>query len=171
MMQWSMTVDICTVTPEETPIERFIIRVYGIWKRNGAVLLMREGTEDWRFTKFPGGGLKPGEGTADCLRREFREELNMELKALELFYINDGFVRSAFNPADQLLSVYYLVDSNEEPDLTARKVEKWGEPYYLEPFWLPLEELNPEQLSFPVDKAVVERIRSLLETEPHGGRA
>jgi ADP-ribose pyrophosphatase YjhB (NUDIX family) len=169
MMQWSTGVDICTVTPEETPIERFIIRVYGIWKRNGAVLLMREGTEEWRFTKFPGGGLKPGEGTADCLRREFREELNIELKALEIFYINDGFVRSAFNPADQLLSVYYLVQSDEEPDFTARTVEKWGKPYHLEPFWLPLEDLNPERLSFPVDKVVVERSRNLLETALLGG--
>lgn len=148
----------CTMAEQENGIERFIIRVYGIWQRGESVLLMQEGPEDLRFTKFPGGGLKPGEGTADCLRREFREELRIELDSLELYFINDGFVRSAFNPADQLISVYYRVQSKQEPDLTARKVEKWGKPYHLEPYWLPLEELVPERMGFPVDKAVVERM-------------
>jgi 8-oxo-dGTP pyrophosphatase MutT (NUDIX family) len=140
----------------ESGIERIIVRVYGIWQRDGAVLLMREGPDELRFTKFPGGGLKPGEGTADCLRREFREELGIELDTLELHYINDGFVRSAFNPADQLLSVYYKVGSAGDPDLTARITAKWGKPYHLHGFWQPLESLTPEMMSFPVDKAVVE---------------
>jgi 8-oxo-dGTP pyrophosphatase MutT (NUDIX family) len=50
----------------------FNIRVYGLVIRQGKVLL----TDEIRFgipmTKFPGGGLKPGEGTVDCLRREMR---------------------------------------------------------------------------------------------------
>lgn len=151
------------MSERETGIERIIVRVYGIWQRDGAVLLMREGTDELRFTKFPGGGLKPGEGTADCLRREFREELNVGLDTLELFHINEGFVRSAFNPADQLLSVYYKVTSSDIPDLSARMVSKWGKPYHLHGFWQPLESLTPEMMSFPVDKAVVE----LVETRSH----
>jgi ADP-ribose pyrophosphatase YjhB (NUDIX family) len=143
------------MSERETVIERFIVRVYGIWQRDGAVLLMREGPDELRFTKFPGVGLKPGEGTADCLRREFREELGIELDALELFHLNEDFVRSAFNPADQLLSIYYKVTSSDTPDLSARIVSKWGKPYHLQGFWQPLESLTPEMMSFPVDKAVV----------------
>ena len=143
----------------ESGIGRFVVRVYGIWQRDDAVLLMREGTGAHRFTKFPGGGLKPGEGLADCLRREFREELNAVPEAMELFYVNDDFVRSAFDPADQLISVYYRVACSGAADLSAHTVTKWGKPYHLQGFWQSLDSLEPEQLSFPIDQQVALRLK------------
>ena len=59
--------------------------------------------------EFPGGGLEFGEGTIDCLKREFREEFNLEIEVGELFYLTDFFQVSAFSENDQVISIYYLI--------------------------------------------------------------
>jgi len=41
------------------------------------------------MTKFPGGELNFGEGTKDCLRREFMEELNTEIDIISHYYTTD----------------------------------------------------------------------------------
>ena len=43
------------------------------------------------YTKFPGGGLEFGEGTRDCLRREFIEEMNLNVEVGEHIYTTDYF--------------------------------------------------------------------------------
>jgi len=56
---------------------QFVIRVYGlIINANKEVLISDEYVLKTYMTKFPGGGLEFGEGTIDCLKREFREECN-----------------------------------------------------------------------------------------------
>ena len=56
-------------------INRFTIRVYGIlFDENKRILVSDEFIRGDYFTKFPGGGLEIGEGTRDCLKREFKEE-------------------------------------------------------------------------------------------------
>ena len=65
----------------------FIIRVYGICvNAEYEVLLCVESYNGLFFTKFPGGGLEKGEGSIDCLKREFLEELNLEINELKHFY-------------------------------------------------------------------------------------
>lgn len=58
--------------------------------------------------KFPGGGLELGEGTIDCLKREWMEELNCEIEVLNHFYTTDFFQPSAFDNS-QVISIYYEV--------------------------------------------------------------
>jgi 8-oxo-dGTP diphosphatase len=56
--------------------ETFIVRIYGIiLNAENEVLLTDEFQLNTKMTKFPGGGLKYGEGTIDCLRREFRRSV------------------------------------------------------------------------------------------------
>ncbi|EPB65599.1 putative protein RfaE, domain II, partial [Ancylostoma ceylanicum] len=87
---------------------RFNIRVYGILiNEHNEVLISDEHRWGMSFTKFPGGGLEWGEGLKDCLIREFREELSINIEIGELFYCTDFFVESAFKKTDQLISIYY----------------------------------------------------------------
>ena len=59
---------------------RFNIRVYGICiNEHDEILLSREHYRGLSFVKFPGGGLEWGEGTKDCLIREFQEEFGLEI--------------------------------------------------------------------------------------------
>ena len=88
----------------------FNIRVYGILINAASqVLLSDEYIRGAYITKFPGGGLEPGEGTRDCLKREFREEMDLNVSVEDHIYTTDFYQQSAFNPAQQIISVYYFV--------------------------------------------------------------
>jgi len=135
-------------------IERFIIRVYGILMRDNEVLITQEGNEEFHCVKFPGGGVRPGEGLSDALQREFAEELGITIQSQELFYVNDFFQRSAFEPSDQLISVYYRVSVAQWPDLAIRHFSKWGKPYSVQAVWVQRDHLNTQNW-LPIDQKVV----------------
>src|SRR3954447_10752767 len=92
----------------------FSIRVYGILRDSkNRVLVSDEYIRGNYYTKFPGGGLELGEGTRDCLKREFKEEMNLEVEVGEHIYTTDYYQVSAFNPAHQIISIYYFVKALE----------------------------------------------------------
>lgn len=86
----------------------FNIRVYGILiNEANRVLVSDEFIRGAYITKFPGGGLESGEGTRDCLAREFMEEMNLNVRVGDHIYTTDFYQPSAFNPAHQIISIYY----------------------------------------------------------------
>src|SRR5260221_8134640 len=90
------------------------LRVYGILiNENKQVLVSDEFIRGNYYTKFPGGGLEFGEGTRDCLKREFKEELDLEVKITDHIYTTDFFQMSAFNPEHQIISIYYFAEALE----------------------------------------------------------
>ena len=92
-------------------INRFTIRVYGLLiNEQNQVLLVHERMPEIEFTKFPGGGLEFGEGTADCLIREFKEETGLDVQVKRHLYTTDFFQQSAFRKTDQLIAIYYLLN-------------------------------------------------------------
>jgi 8-oxo-dGTP diphosphatase len=92
----------------------FNIRVYGILiNEQKQVLVSDEFIRGNYYTKFPGGGLEFGEGTRDCLKREFKEEMNLEVEVGAHLYTTDYFQLSAFNPEHQIISIYYFVNALE----------------------------------------------------------
>lgn len=138
-------------------MQRFNIRIYGVCiNERNQVLLSDESYRDLNFTKFPGGGLEFGEGTIDCLKREFQEEFNLEIEVESLFYLTDFFQVSAFSENDQVISIYYLIKA----DLHALdqlindqiSVEKLH--------WVNLSELREELLTLPIDKIVAGKLMS-----------
>ena len=140
---------------------RFNIRVYGVCiNERKEVLLSDESYRNLAFTKFPGGGLEFGEGMIDCLKREFREEFNLEIEVEELFYLTDFFQISAFSANDQVISVYYLIraDVQELDRLIARP------PGDEKLHWAKLSELKEEMLSLPIDKIVAGKLIGKIKT-------
>ncbi|MBK6523590.1 MAG: NUDIX domain-containing protein [Sphingobacteriaceae bacterium] len=91
-------------------MNRFNVRVYGILIQDSKVLVSDEYIKGNHITKFPGGGLEFGEGTIDCVKREFMEELNLPIEVESHFYTTDFFVASAFAPNNQVISIYYKVN-------------------------------------------------------------
>jgi len=93
--------------------KNFNIRVYGLLINDrNEILLSDELRNGMAFTKFLGGGLEFGEGKIDCLKREFIEELGIEIEIKELLYFTDFYLHSAWSKNDQLISIYYFVDYN-----------------------------------------------------------
>jgi 8-oxo-dGTP diphosphatase len=148
---------------------RFNIRVYGILiNEKKEVLLVDEEEFGIQFTKFPGGGLDLGEGTIDCLKREWLEELDQSIEIEDHFYTTDFFIRSGFDPKQQLISIYYLVNPQEELRMKTSVI-----PFDFKDFnsageklsfrWMPLQKLAPEMLTFPVDKLVAEKLLKQLK--------
>ena len=88
----------------------FNVRVYGLLlNENKEVLVSDELMRGHYFTKFCGGGLEHGEGTIDCLKREFLEEMQLQVDIVDHLYTTDFYQKSAFNPEHQLISIYYEV--------------------------------------------------------------
>ena len=136
----------------------FNVRVYGLLINNESVLVSDETVKGMEMTKFPGGGLEFGEGTVDCLRRELREEIGIEVQDIRHFYTTDYFVQSAFNPNDQVISIYYLAKA---ADVTALNAKIWEKENGRETFrWMALQDLSPEMFTFPIDKKVAEMLQS-----------
>src|SRR3982750_250043 len=93
----------------------FTIRVYGILLNDKKqVLVSDEHIRGNYYTKFPGGGLELGEGTRDCLKREFMEEMGLNIEVGEHIYTTDFFQQSAFNKDHQIISIYYFVEALEK---------------------------------------------------------
>ncbi len=105
-------------------MQQFNVRVYGILLTpEKDVLVADELIRGSYYTKFPGGGLEFGEGTRDCLKREFKEEMNLDVKVTDHLYTTDFFQMSAFNPEDQIISIYYFVEALEPGAVPIRSTE------------------------------------------------
>jgi len=141
-------------------IKRFNVRVYGLlFNAQGEVLLSDECRNGYSFTKFPGGGVEHGEGIANALMREFNEELGISISIGELFYVNDFFQASAFNPNDQIIAFYYRVYSDELDQIVCNQhdvpITQEGEQHR----WLDLSDLQDDVLNFPIDRRVARLLR------------
>lgn len=130
------------------PQKRFNIRVYGLWLHDGNILVNEELIRGRKVIKFPGGGLDWGEGIIDCLKREWMEELNLEINVLEHFYTTHFFQHSAFDDS-QVISIYYKVAGDiHKPIINTLSEERT--------FWLPLNSITPDTFTLPIDKHVGE---------------
>jgi 8-oxo-dGTP diphosphatase len=141
---------------------KFNVRVYGLFIRDGNVLLSDERLKGFEFTKFPGGGLEFGEGTADCIIREMKEETGMDFNIIAHYYTTDFFQVSAFHPNHQIISIYYLINGPDLPmDLLSesrfdfRKVSVDDQMFR----WKPISDLMVDDLNFPIDRVVVEKLK------------
>jgi 8-oxo-dGTP diphosphatase len=138
---------------------RFNIRVYGLLISEGKVLLTDEIYAGKEMTKFPGGGLEFGEGTTDTLKRELKEELNLEDFSYEHFYTTDFFQASAFHKDRQLISIYYLVTGFKEDQIAANDLDSQNGSGVKIVRFAPISELEMEHLTFPIDKKVVSLLK------------
>jgi 8-oxo-dGTP diphosphatase len=139
-------------------IERFNVRVYGLLLKDDKVLVTHENRFEMMMTKFPGGGLEKGEGIGECLKREFQEELGIQIIVGELFYVNDFLQLSQFNKSEQLISFYYLVSSKELDNIKVGTAIKSLLPNEQVFEWWKMETLSSDKFTFPIDKVVVEKL-------------
>jgi ADP-ribose pyrophosphatase YjhB (NUDIX family) len=145
--------------------DQFNIRVYGLLMDEGRILVTDEYGLGTLMTKFPGGGLHFGEGTIDCLKREFMEEMQVPVEVVSHFYTTDFFQPTMLLPVPmQLISIYYLVRA-EKPYPFKTTEKKYDFPEIAEGAqsfrWIPLSKLTGEELTFPVDKVVAGMLKNV----------
>lgn len=147
----------------------FNLRVYGVLiNEQNEVLVSDELIRGSYITKFPGGGLEFGEGTRDCLKREFMEEMDLAVEIGEHIYTTDYFQLSAFNPQHQIISIYYHAKALEpvqaplrqkpfdfdEEQLRIYEVKKEIETFR----FIPRAEFSSANMTLPIDKIVADII-------------
>ncbi|MEO6905420.1 MAG: NUDIX domain-containing protein [Ginsengibacter sp.] len=147
----------------------FNVRVYGILiNENNQVLLSDEYIRGKYYTKFPGGGLEIGEGTRDCLKREFQEEMKLKVEVGAHLYTTDYYQQSAFDPNDQIISIYYLVKplepiqfhlTNIKNNFTEDQLKIYREKFKIETFrFIDLKNFTEEDVTLPIDKIIARMI-------------
>jgi ADP-ribose pyrophosphatase YjhB (NUDIX family) len=147
-----------------TNINKFNLRVYGIYIREDQLLL----SDEFRFgkimTKLPGGGLELGEGIEEGLRREWMEELQTEIEVNQVVYVNPYFQVSVFDPSHQVICMYFRITPKE-----ALQVPVSQQPYNFplngedqQSFrWKEIDQLIPSDFTFPADQSLVPVLKNL----------
>ena len=130
----------------------FNVRIYGLLVHENRLLIIREPFAGMIIDKFPGGGLEFGEGTRDCLKREFKEELNLEIEVHEHIYTQDFFLASRFDEKEQILMIYYKVTAKDIAQLEILDSD------IQTLIWKDLNEVTTKDLSLPTDKLVLEMV-------------
>lgn len=140
---------------------QFNIRIYGFLTDQGKVLVTDEFRLGIYMTKFPGGGLQFGEGSIDCLKREFMEELQTPVEIIRHYYTTDFYQPTTLLPSEmQLFNIYYLV-SAEKPYRFNTTTKKNDIPPLdgAQSFrWMQVAELDPADFTFPIDQYIVRKI-------------
>lgn len=126
---------------------RFNIRVYGIWIEEQRVLVSEELIKGQSIIKFIGGGLQFGEGIVNCLKREWMEELELDIEVESHLYTTDFFQPSAFDDS-QVISIYYKVKPINAGDYIFNKNENERS------YWQQISEITEDTFTLPIDKLV-----------------
>jgi ADP-ribose pyrophosphatase YjhB (NUDIX family) len=151
-------------------MNKFNLRVYGILiNEKNQVLVSDEYIRGNYYTKFPGGGLEFGEGTRDCLQREFLEEMNLKVEIGNHIYTTDYFQMSAFNPEHQIISIYYYAKALEEIkaplrdklfDFDEQQLAIYRLKNEIETFrFIDWENFSEKSVTLPIDKIVSKMVK------------
>ncbi len=142
-------------------MRNFNVRVYGILIHENKLLVSDEYIKGMNITKLPGGGLEFGEGTIECVIREFKEELNLDIEVVSHFYTTDFFVNSAFNTNSQVISIYYTVKALKKHEFKVsdkvfdfNKKEEGAQSLR----WIDLDKVSENDFTFIIDKRVGEML-------------
>ncbi len=153
-------------------MHHFNIRVYGLLiNKQKQVLVSDELIRGSYITKFPGGGLEFGEGTRDCLKREFMEEMNLNVTIGDHVYTTDYFQLSAFHPELQIISIYYSAKAEEEIkvpirtkpfDFDEEQMKVYEQKKETETFrFIDWDDFSAESVTLPIDKIVAGIIKQI----------
>ncbi|MGG9963740.1 NUDIX domain-containing protein [Ferruginibacter sp. SUN106] len=149
----------------------FSIRVYGILINDRRqVLVSDELIRGMYITKLPGGGLEFGEGTRDCLKREFMEEMQLNVAIGDHIYTTDFYQMSAFDNKKQIISIYYFAKALEDIkaplrdspfDFDEQQMRVYKETGETETFrFVDWEKFSEASMTLPIDKIVATLIKN-----------
>ena len=140
-------------------VNKFNIRVNGIWLKGDKILMSNENIEGFKMLKLPGGGLEYGEGPVECVIREFQEELDVSIEVSRLVHTTETSIPSAFKKQEQVIAIHYLVTSNDVIAYmeSTQPTRLGGENYHMFEWCT----LNPEllaKLTFEMDRQALIRL-------------
>ena len=98
--------------------------------------------------------------------------MDLDVEILDHIYTTDFFQMSAFNPADQIISIYYFVKAleeikaplrNKEFDFDEGQLRIYKEKNEIETFrFIEWDNFSAESVTLPIDKAVADMLKKML---------
>jgi 8-oxo-dGTP diphosphatase len=147
------------------------IRVRAVIVRDGKLLMDR--THHWERRPFywlPGGGLEPGETSAECLRRELMEEAAVEIEVGRLLYVSENlYVESGDYRHELILYRLAAVRSGPHGTPTDPRLHEWHRPGSQPGALLPAA--LARELEFDVAEGFRRPIQHLVTVAPPPGAA
>jgi 8-oxo-dGTP diphosphatase len=116
------------------------IRVCGLLVEEDAILLAQVHSPVTNSLVWmpPGGGVQFGEHMQDCLKREFAEETNLQIKAQDLLHINE-----LVEPPFHALEFYFEVTKREgKVEMGSDPELSWNQQLLHDLKWMPFGELE-----------------------------
>ncbi len=98
------------------------------------------------FWEFPGGKVRPGETLPDCLRREVKEELGIEVR------VGEKFETVTWRYPDRTLVLHFFRCGVAGGQVTPQEGQAFA--------WVAPEELERYQFP-PADESLIRRLRTL----------
>ena len=95
------------------------VRVAGFLKINSTVLLVEHSKGGKLYWLLPGGGVNLGESAESALKRELKEELNLDCCVNELLFVAE----SSNDSGGHIIQPTYLIEANNI-DMMARGTDK-----------------------------------------------
>lgn len=169
-MQQNNNVPVEAGIERDITVDSFTIRVYGVLlDSRKRLLLSDEYIRGNYFTKLPGGGMEFGEGTRDCLKREFMEETGLDVTIGDHIYTTDYYQVSAFNKKNQIVAIYYYAHANEPINVVTKTkpfeftpeqvADPQGQSEVLR--WVEWDDLSEETVHLLTDKIAIRTIKAL----------
>lgn len=100
--------------------ERFNFRVGALIEYDGKVLLQKNDNLD--FYNLPGGRVKIGESTLEAVKREIKEELDVEESNFELSHVLENFFTFDSKVTHELFFIYKLQLKKGHPLTSKNKI-------------------------------------------------
>ena len=93
---------------------------FGIILKDDSILLDLRTSKDARVWETPGGGVEPGESAEEAIKRELKEEINIDVKKVRLIGLANY---SVYTLKTEVVAFFLIEDFSGEP-VTADEVEK-----------------------------------------------
>jgi 8-oxo-dGTP diphosphatase len=103
------------------------------------------------------------------LKREFKEEMDLDVQVGDHIYTTDFFQMSAFNPEHQIVSIYYFTKALEPInaplrdtvfDFDEQQMKVYKETGETETFrFINWDEFSEDSVTLPIDKIVAEMVK------------
>lgn len=127
----------------KTETVRFVYRVAGIIIHNNKLLVMKD--ENSPYYYIPGGKVGFQELSADAIKREIREEINIDVKVKRMLWIVENFFKDDESGENfHEIGFYYLLELNDEKIFEKGNefIMTEGGKHRLVFYWKPLEEIK-----------------------------
>ncbi len=149
----------------QTDVGRFNYRVAGVLIHENRLLVMTDERSPYYY--LPGGRVSMNEESTMAIKREIKEELDVEVEATQLLWIVENFfVGQQSQEQFHEIGMYYLLQLTEEDILKRGQEFIMNEGGYkkLSFLWLPLEKIKHLNI-YPL--FLKERIMNLPQVPEH----